>query len=467
MKKRRFSFIAAVLCAGISVFPLFAQSEEAKEKAAFFSFDLNAGLGVRQFANTKYIPGGAEPETILYQTTLLSPGFRLGKFKIDFDIELNFRFDGGDDGDKPEYRKEDWEYEGAREFFDLYLPKIRSVRYGEEGDPLVLRMGSIHGVSLGNGFIVSSYTNEMFAPENRVFGGVANIFGSIVDIPYFGFDVFTSNAARFDVAGGRFYVRPLEAFTTSIIKDLEVGGAIAIDRDPFYFTRRYAMYDPAFLAFADSAGTVSVSGADFKLPLIHHRLFSFTIFGDRASQNNKTGYMGGISGRLFGVLLYEGQFRVLDEDFIPGYFGASYDLHRGEQYEIFYAGKNGLLAVEECKAYLASMGLALFDDNIIIKVVSEGPVKAAKGRLYNWQGGVTLKEGLIPYFSLDILYDKREMVDVDDSLDWKQESMVRARLNYHADPAFLSLVYALRYIPAAGGPDRQVLTGIEGRIQLY
>jgi hypothetical protein len=465
MKKKRFLFIAAVLCAGISVFPLFAQNEE--QNPAFFSFVLNAGPGIRQFADMDYIPGGTGPKSILYQTARLSPGFRLGKLGIDFDIDLNFRFDGGDNNDEFEYRKEDWEYEGVRGFFDVYLPKIRSVRYGGEGDPLVLRLGTIQGISLGNGFIVSSYTNEMFAPENRVFGGVANIFGSLVDIPYFGFDVFTSNAARFDVAGGRFYVRPLEAFSTSIIKDLEVGGSIAIDRDPFYFGKRYKMYDPSLLAFADDADIVSVYGVDFKLPLVKQPLFSFTVFGDRASQNNKTGSMGGVSGRLLGVLLYEGQFRVLDEDFIPGYFGASYDLYRGEQYIIFRAGKEGALAAEKCKSYLASLGLALFDDNILIKAVSEGPVIAAQGRLYNWQGVVTLREGLIPHFSLDILYDKRNMAKVNEFLYWKQESMVRARVNYHSDPAFLSLVYALRYIPAADGPDRQVAVGIEGRVQLY
>jgi hypothetical protein len=462
MKKRRIFAIAAVLCAGVSVFSLFAQNEGGD---AFFS--LNMGLGMRQFANREYIPSGAEPKTILYQTARLSPGFGLGKFGIDFDFDLNFRFDGGDDGDKTEYRKEDWEYESRQEFFDVYLPKIRSVRYGGEGDPLVVRLGDIHGITFGNGFIVSSYTNEMFAPENRVLGGVANIFGTLVDIPYFGIDVFTSNVARFDVAGGRLYMRPLETFTTSILKDLEVGGAAVIDRDPFYFVKRYDMYDPALLARADDADPVSMFGVDFKLPLARHPLFDFTVFGDRASQNNKIGYMGGVSGRLLGFLLYEGQFRLLDEDFIPGYFGASYDLYRGEQFEIFQAGKDGVLAAEECKAYLASLGLALFDDTIIVKAVSEGPVSGAEGRLYNWQGVVTLSEGLIPYFSLDILYDKRNMADFGDFTAWKQDSMVRARVNYHSGPAFLSLVYALRYIPTADGADRQVSAGIEGRVRLY
>jgi hypothetical protein len=289
----------------------------------------------------------------------------------------------------------------------------------------------------------------------------------MVDIPYFGLDLFTSNAARFDVAGGRFYVQPLKSFSTSLIKDLELGIALVVDRDPFYFGKRYMMYDPVLLAFADEAETVSVFGLDFKLPLVRHPLFSFTIFGDRASQNNKTGYMGGISGRIGGVILYEGQFRSLDEDFIPGYFGASYDLYRGEQYKVYYAGKEGILEQEASKSYLASLGFALFDDALVFKAVSEGPVQSATGRLYNWQGILTLKESAIPYFSLDILYSKRNMADFDDSLDWKKDAMVKARVNYHTGPAFLSLVYALRHIPTADGLDRQVVAGIEGRVQVY
>jgi hypothetical protein len=415
----------------------------------------------------QYASGGTEPDTLTYQTARLSPGFRLGKFGIDFDFDVNFRFDGGDEGDKPEYRKEDWEYDGAREFFDLYLPKIRSVRYGDTGDPVVLRMGSIDELTLGSGFIVSSYTNELFAPENRVFGGVANIFGSLVDIPYLGVDVFTSNAARFDVAGGRFYVRPLETFTTSVIRNLEVGGTFVIDRDPCYFVKRYAMYDPALLAFSDSENVVSVFGVDFNLPLVQHSLFSFTVFGDRAIQNNRPGLMGGIRGRMFGFLLYEGQLRVLEDDFIPEYFSASYDLFRAEQYRYFEAGKSNGHLLEDANAYLASLGFAFFDDKIIIKAVSQGPQTEAEGRLYDWQGSVTLKEGLIPCFSLDILYDKRNMAKFDDFPDWKQNSMVRARANYHSGPAVLSLVYMLRYIPTVDGPDRQITTGIEGRVKLY
>ena len=59
------------------------------------------------------------------------------------------------------------------------------------------------------------------------------------------------------------------------------------------------------------------------------------------------------------------------------------------------------------------------------------------------------------------------MADFEDFAAWKQDSLVRARFHYHTGPAVLSLVYILRYIPTDFERDRQVLTGIEGRIKLY
>jgi hypothetical protein len=58
------------------------------------------------------------------------------------------------------------------------------------------------------------------------------------------------------------------------------------------------------------------------------------------------------------------------------------------------------------------------------------------------------------------------MAGFGDFTAWKQDSLVRARFHYHTGPAVLSLVYILRYIPTDAGSDRQVLTGIEGRIRL-
>ncbi|MDR3200212.1 MAG: hypothetical protein LBT68_02025 [Spirochaetales bacterium] len=465
MKKWLPLVFTAVLCAALPAFSVFAQDEKAD--ISFFSFDLGLGLGVHGFFNEEYVPGAAEPETLAYQYVGLQPAFKFGKLDLAVDLNVHFRFNGGDEKDEFEVRKEDWKFDGSREFFDLYLPKIRHIRYGTKGEPFAMNLGDIDGITLGNGFIVSSYTNTLFQPENRVLGAVFNIDGSIVDIPYFGIDFFTGNAARFDLNAGRIYIHPLAGFEKSILKDLEVGGTIAVDRDPCYFVERYAMYDPALLAFSGDGNVVSIYGLDFNLPLVRHRLFTFTLFGDSASQNNRYGLMGGIKGRIGGFLLYEAQASALENNFIPEYFGASYDLFRAEQYRYFDAGNSGLRLSEGADGYLASLGLALFDDKIIIKAVSKGPQSESKGRLYDWQGSITLAEGLVPYFSFDILYDKRSMATISDFQDWKQNSMIRARVNYHSEPALLSLVYILRHIPTAGGPDRQVTAGIEGRVRLY
>jgi hypothetical protein len=459
MKKRLVLAFMAFVCA----FPSFAQNGEGE--VPVFSFGL--GLGVEGVFNEEYVPGGTEPELVFYQKAGVHPEFKSEKFELALDIAARFRFDGGDEGDEFEVRNEDWEFEGAWEFVNLYLPKIRSLRYGAKGDPFAATLGDIDGITLGNGFIVSSYTNGLFQPENRLLGAVFDIDGGIVDIPYFGLEIFTANAARFDLLAGRMHVKPLAAFEDSILRDLQVGGTVALDRDPFYFAHSYAMYRNAFLALDDDE-LVSAFGLDFSVPLLTDPAFSLTLFGDRASQNNRVGWMGGVSGRFLRVITYEGQYRVLDDDFLPGYFDASYDLYRPEKYAVFRAGKSeDNTLVEYAGAYLGSLGLSVFDDTIVLKLVSEGPAWNAEGRLYDWQGILMLREGLLPYFSFDILYDKNNMADFGDFMAWKQDSLVRARFHYHTGPAVLSLVYILRYIPTDTGSDRQVLTGIEGRIRLY
>ncbi|MCL1818884.1 MAG: hypothetical protein FWG35_08120 [Spirochaetaceae bacterium] len=328
-------------------------------------------------------------------------------------------------------------------------------------------LADIDAITFGNGFIVSSYTNTLFQPENRILGAILDIDGSIVDIPYFGIEAFTANAARFDLAAGRLYAYPLAGFDLSILKGFEIGGTFAMDRDPVYFAKRYAMYNSTLRGLWNDDTPVHIFGLDFSVPLLTDPAFSFTLFGDRVSQNSHVGWMAGASGRILNAVTWEGQFRVLDDDFIPEYFDTSYDLYRPEKYAAFDAGSSGGTVAEGCYAYLGSLGLSLLDDRIAVKLVSEGPVWSAENRLYSWRGILELKQGLIPYFSFDVLYDKKNMAGVDDFTAWKQSSLVRARFHYHTGPVVLSLVYMLRYMPTDFEKDRQVVMGIEGRIRLY
>ena len=462
MKKSLILLVSALLCVLIP-FPGFARSEE--DGASPWSFGLS--FGSQSFFNTDYIPGGTESETLIYQGIGLHPEYRTENFDIAFDLVLRFRFDGGDNANKFEIREEDWKAYGAWRIFDLYLPKIRSARYGTKGDPFAARLGDIDGMTFGNGFIVSSYTNTLFQPENRVLGAVFNIDGSIVDIPYFGIEIFMANAAHFDFAAGRLHIFHLAAFDNSILKNTEIGGTLALDQNPFYFADRYSMYrsySGPVLDVKNDNPLQRIVGLDFKVPLLTDPGFSFTLFGDWASQNSRAGWMGGASGRICSMFIWEAQYRYLDYDFLPGFYDVSYDLYRPEKAVVYESADSGYY-LGRTIAYLGSVGLALFDDRFVFKVVSEGPLEDKPGRLYDWQGILELKEGLVPHFSFDILYSKKNMADLDDFATWKQDSLVRARIHYRAGPAVLSLVHIMRYIPTDMGKDRQALTGIEARIR--
>ncbi|MCL1818465.1 MAG: hypothetical protein FWG35_06000 [Spirochaetaceae bacterium] len=428
---------------------------------------MGLGFGIEGLYNGEYTPTGTESKTLLYQSLGLHPQFRAENFDMALDLVARFRFDGGDNEDEFELRDEDWRTHGAWEILNLYLPKIRFARYGTKGDPIAVRLADIDGISYGNGFIVSSYTNTLFQPENRILGAVIDIDGSIVDIPYFGIEAFTANAARCDLAAGRLYVHPLAGFDLSILKGFEIGGTFAMDRNPYYFADRYAMYN-SFLATPWSDETaLHIYGLDFSVPLLTDPAFGLTLFGDRVSQNSRVGWMAGASGRVANAVIWEGQFRILDDGFIPEYFDASYDLYRPEKYAVYDSGSSGAGVAESCYAYLGALGLSLFEDKLVFKVVSEGPVWSAENRLYSWRGILELKEGLIPYFSCDILYDKKNMANFDDFAAWKQDSLLRARFHYHTGPVVLSLAYILRYMPSDFEKDRQILMGIEGRIRLH
>jgi hypothetical protein len=455
--------VLAVILWGMPHFSLSAQNEESG--GASFSWSLGFGMGLQRFYNRDYVPGGMEKETLVYQNFQLSPEFSFGKFAFALDLAMNFRFNGGSGEDEFKIRREDWNVGGFQEFLDVYLPKFRYVRYGNREEPFFAQLGSIEGATLGNGFIMSSYTNSLFLPESPVLGMSVNIDGRTVDIPYFGIEGFSSNAARFDIFAARFYVHLLPAFETSILRDLEIGATAAVDRNLEYYARRYAMYYDTVSVPLPSGAAASMYGLDFRAPLIKEASTSFTVFGDWAAQEESFGSMLGFSGRLARILTWEGQIRHTDTDFIPGYFGVSYDLFRLDQYHRY----NGDRTDEKEKGYgwFGSLGLLLFDDKFVVTANSSGPLGPREGNYFDWQGILMLQEGLIPHFSFDILYDKKNMADFDDFKAWRRESLIRLRFHYYTEPAVLSLVYILRHIPTVSGPDRQVTAGIEGRIVIY
>ncbi len=447
----------------------FAQDEEG---GSDLDFGLGIALGAQSFPNPDYVVDGIEPNTITYQSVSMTPDLALGKFGIGLDVALNYRFVDG----AFEVRREDWIPDENINFLELYLPKLRYVRWGLKGDPLFVLLGQVDNGVLGNGFILGGYTNTQHLPGLRIFGMSLDVDGQLFNFPYVGLETFAGNLAAFDVIGSRLFVRPLIGTSIPIIKNLQIGGTVALDRDPFYFASKDPMglaaiptYLPADVTDYTTA-QVLVYGADFRLPILSNPAISLAAFGDFVMQQENSGGMVGLGGRLFSVVPYGAQLRMLGADFIPVYFDGTYDLYRPEKYAV-YSGVPEFSA-ESYIGWFASLGFALLEDQIMFNAALDGPFSGSDA------GGTferphllatfALAEGLLGGFSLDASYDKKDIDNFADLISG-EETVFGARLNYRIENAVISLVYDLEYNPnAAPGDDRWIITsGLETAISLF
>ncbi|HPE36632.1 MAG TPA: hypothetical protein PK625_05730, partial [Spirochaetales bacterium] len=240
---RKFTIVAALVlaCAGA-----WAQDDG--------GLDFQAGITL---GTDVIIDAYGNPQT--WNSLGFQPDLSLGNFGVGFDLTMRFKL-APTSGTAMEIYPGDWvpDYEGSgRSFLDLYLPKIMYVRYGQRGDPLYAKLGSIDDLTLGTGFIVGDYANTRFLPDLRIFGLQLNLDGSLFDFPYIGVELLTGNLARMDVLGGRLYVRPLAGTEIPLLSKLQIGGTAAADFQPELYVDTPLGNDP-----------VAMFGADLYLPLI-------------------------------------------------------------------------------------------------------------------------------------------------------------------------------------------------------
>jgi hypothetical protein len=471
MKLRNLTFGALLLCALL----VGAYAEE--EAGSGFDFGLGITLGAQSFPNPAYTGTGDEPPSLTYQSIGLTPDLAIGKLGFGLDLTLNYRFTGGEDNNDFEIRREDWIPDENTNFLELYLPRIRYVRWGVKGDPLFIKFGSFDDGTLGNGFIMGNYANTQRLPERRIFGMGLDMDGVLFNFPYVGIETFAGNLAAFDVIGGRVFVRPLVGTSIPIIRNLQIGGSLVVDRDPFYFAQK-DLGDEAATVIAgllpsgvtQEEASVLVYGGDFRLPILSTGIISLAGFGDFVMQRSNMGGMLGVGGRLFGIMTYGAQLRMLGANFIPVYFDGAYDLFRPFKYAV-YAGVPGY-TTDPYTGWFASAGFSLLDDQLVFSANVDGPFRGAASddlfKLPHLLATFRLEEGILGGFSFDASYDKRGIETLRDLLS-AENAVIGARVNYRIESAVISLVYDLEYVPFPdAGEDHWIITsGIESAISLF
>ncbi len=443
--------ILCILCAAPI---LSAQEGDPGAEEPKFEYQFAFELGAETFNE----PDPLDPTQltpVAYQTLRLMPDFSFGKFGIGLDLTFHYRFTSEGDGNF-DFREEDWEITDEKNAAEIILPMFRYIRWGEKGDDLYIKLGSVDDATLGNGFIMANYANTNFLPDTRIFGLSFDLDGKLFGFPYLGIETFTANLANFDVLGTRLYTRPFAWMEgTPLLPNLQIGATLAGDYQP---DAHYSfLTDP-------SPDTVSMFGVDVIQPILGSDIISLAAFGDYVSQEGSYGAMIGFGGRLIKFLNYGFQVRFLGDNFIPTYFDASYDLYREAKYLI--ATADTTIIPSSVGAY-SSLGFSFLEDKIVFNasvdwLFGDSSEDMAKPHL---KAVFIIGEGIIPGFFFDASYDKRYIDSFSDLID-PRDAVIGANINYKTGPAVISLGYTLRYNPE-GNPDWVTTANLSSSISLF
>jgi len=427
--------------------PVFAQDNQNK------GFNLGIVLGTDLLPDPKAVP----PTMGSWTKVGFRPEVAFGKLAVGLDLTFRFKLASGSTSAFEIYEP-DWIPQPGETILDVYLPKLLYVRYGLQGiDPFYFKAGSISDFNLGNGLIMDNYSNMLFLPQQRIFGMQIGIDGNLFGFPYVGIEALSGNLAKFDVIGGRVYVRPLAFLGKSLFGRLQVGAIGVYDRDPLLYAN-----DTAYGTSFGTSSPTYVIGADVTLPIVQDPLFSLTTFAEGAREMNKAmGAMTGVRGRLLGFISYGLQLRYLQDNFIPAYFDSSYDRYRAERFVFIRDNPAGTAYTP---SWLASAGVDIFKSLINVRVTVDAPFKALPSPATSnpadyphLLGRLTLNKGLIPNFSIGARYEKyflgKKSGNIFSDLVDPNDASIGMTVSYWAGAAVVSLDYIYSWNPTKNDFD--------------
>ena len=260
--------------------------------------------------------------------------------KVGFYVPLSFRLTG--EGDF--FRNDEWDEPGE------ILRTVRWAEIGQRYGAVRLRVGELVDWSVGHSTIMSGYNNSLDLDHfswgvggeiNTKMGGVELMVGDVVDP---------------SVMGGRVYVRPL-FFTggPSFFDRLAVGASVITDTHAPKELKLEPKRDAAGNPELDAQGTpistgkyvqdengdlivetesaATVMGIDAELPLLPPGDFVLTPYTDLikisgAGTGLHTGVFFGWQAPANISIGGRAEYRVLGENYLPGYFGPVYGVER-------------------------------------------------------------------------------------------------------------------------------------------
>jgi hypothetical protein len=190
---------------------------------------------------------------------------------------------------------------------------------------------------------------------------------------------------------------------------------------------------------------------------------------DKNSNSPRWGAMVGLGGKLISMFNYGAQIRFLGPDFKPSYYDAVYDQYRTVYYDQV-SGSAG--TTKQSVGYLAFLGASLLGDKIVLDISVDGPfgkvdasIPKGPADYVNYPhlvGTFTVAEGIVPNFSLDAYYDKKNIRSLESFLS-AEGALIGTKLHYKTGIVMITFDTDVRYNPLT---DKWVVTsGLETAVQ--
>lgn len=342
-----------------------------------------------------------------------------------------------------------------------YLSIIRYFRYGQKGDPVYFRVGALDYATLGHGSIMYLYNNSPTFDARRL--GVE----FDLDLNQFGFELVYGNFMQSGVVGLRGYTRPLK-FTSlgsvPVLGDLEVGATFVND-----FNKDAAVtagvYDPVNDTFTstNSESTVAAFGFDLGLPVINTDMFKMDLYYDFAQLVNfGNGSSAGLIMKFngLGLLNIRTKFerRLNNDQYIPAYFGAMYEL---ERFRLDKTTGTVTSKVQQLKFANASLGNGWYGE-LLVTLLGTFDILGSYQRLdaHPESGILHLSTDVSPKdgsFVARAGYDKINIKDEKDLFTLDDRSYLFAELGYKPmSYIVVSMVYNWTFTPVRDAGDNIV-----------
>ncbi|MFB6264904.1 MAG: hypothetical protein ABEL76_14975, partial [Bradymonadaceae bacterium] len=223
-------------------------------------------------------------------------------------------------------RRSDWDE------VDDYLRTIQHLEYGRDGETFHARVGELGPVDLGHGTIVNDYFNVV-TTDHYELGFDAEFDRGVV-----GGRAIVDHVAGPGVVGGRAWMHPIELFAPKRSEGrLEIGASLVGDlRAPTRLEHGddgETAVGPARRPRVEERQTTGILGLDVEYAVLQRDRAEFAPFVDYNEHLDLgRGLHAGLraSGRPGGAFRLFGrfEFRLLDEQYLPDYFGPLYEIQR-------------------------------------------------------------------------------------------------------------------------------------------